>query len=97
MDGDMTNGPPLRTILFPLSSTADLYFEYAIKLSTAIEGLAREFSGVSLSRRVAILVPDVEFRELLCHRLREKLPDHELVTAAQSTKWIGRGEMLPKQ
>ena len=79
-----SDGPPLKSFLFDLPSGVDdaTRFElYSKKIVEALDHTIRDFPGLKLQDRVAILVPDVSF----CEGLRPQL---ELVLSS-----FGLGEV----
>ena len=94
----MTQGMPLRTILFD-TNLEQRAIAYAEKLCAEIENLEAEFAGVSLSRRVAFLLPpDAEFIESLRAEMTRLLTGrYEFATAAEYARWTGSGHEKGKQ
>ena len=64
-----TDGPPLKTFLFDVSKAAaekgDWATQYAHYVVDALRHVAKAFPGISLHKRVALLVPDDGFKSAL--------------------------------
>jgi len=56
-------GPPLRADIFEMNGSEDVMDCYGKHTADALEDLLESFPGLDLHNRVAILVPDLEFRE----------------------------------
>ena len=88
----MTQGMPLRTVLFEME-VEERAKAYAEKLCHEVEKLEDEFAGVSLSRRVAFLLPPnaVFIESLRAEMARLLNARYEFITAAEYAKWAGVG------
>ena len=73
-----TDGPPLKLFLFDASSfetDLELVEEYARHVSDAFLHLVNAFRGISLHKRVALLLPDARFLDQLEPLLHQALCD----------------------
>ena len=69
-----TDGPPLKTFLFDVTKTAEKASrkkQYARYVVDALRHVCKTFPGVSFHKRVALLVPDDDFK----HDLQLELPE----------------------
>jgi hypothetical protein len=66
-------GPPLVSFLFDVGFGKDRFGEYATQTVRAIRRVATEFPGLSLHDRLAIIVPDRDFRSRLGPLLERQL------------------------
>ena len=71
-----STGPPLKTFLFERDEKADahaLHHEYCERVVQAIQFILKDFPGLNLHDRVAILAPDDEFIATLAPMLTEAI------------------------
>eukprot|EP01051_Picozoa_sp_SAG22_P011576 SAG22_NODE_1126_length_5474_cov_4.748093_2_plen_1153_part_01 len=86
-----SEGPPLQSFLFDIEDGEERYDKYAAETVRAIEHVVSKFPRLSLHDRLAIIVPNSDFRTelapLLERRLASSLPDREfeLVDAARAS------------
>jgi hypothetical protein len=84
-----THGPPLKSFLFARKPDEDRNQQLAEKTFESIQYLKREFPGLSLHDRVAIIVPTKATRLMLQQELKQRLfsasPPIKLVRAADAS------------
>ena len=73
-----TDGMPLRSYIFEVEG--DRFECYASQTLRALKAIQKDFQGLSLHNRVAIIVPDAEFRKELSPALSKALADRNDTT-----------------
>eukprot|EP01045_Picozoa_sp_COSAG04_P012832 COSAG04_NODE_880_length_9669_cov_3.805747_3_plen_2321_part_00 len=89
-------GPPLESLIFDIHAEESLYDAYAVQTVKALRQVTDDFPSLDLHGRLAVIVPDAEFREELSPRLEHELSltyddRFALVTAAESSRMISAG------
>jgi len=92
-----SEGPPLKSFLFDVNEGQDRAEVYAEQTLRAVRNVTDEFSGLSLHDRLAIVVPNVEFRNMLLPALDQHMNGaytdrkFKLVTAEEASGLMGKG------
>eukprot|EP00931_Biecheleriopsis_adriatica_P005170 TRINITY_DN10670_c0_g1_i4.p1 TRINITY_DN10670_c0_g1~~TRINITY_DN10670_c0_g1_i4.p1 ORF type:complete len:1418 (+),score=320.03 TRINITY_DN10670_c0_g1_i4:584-4255(+) len=85
------NGPPLKSYIFDADS-ANRFQCYAEYTSKAIRFIKDSYKGLSLGNRLALLVPDAEFKGHFMAELHKELGKEgmpfDLVDAQTSAQWM---------
>eukprot|EP01047_Picozoa_sp_COSAG01_P033072 COSAG01_NODE_2418_length_7734_cov_8.527570_5_plen_385_part_01 len=86
-----SDGPPLKSFIFDVADGSDRYETYASQTLQAVRSVQAKFDGLNLHNRLAIVVPDSEFRAQLLlpleRQLEEAYPQQfELVDAATASR-----------
>jgi hypothetical protein len=96
-----SEGPPLQSFLFDIKDDENRYEDYAAQTVRAVQHVVAEFPGLDLHDRLAIIVPDSDFRDQLGpplgRQLASSLPerDFEFVDAASACSACSLREAEP--
>ena len=70
-----TDGPPLQSFLFEAAEHKTLAEQYAEQTMRALQQIAQRYAGLGWHRRLALLVPNEQFRAGLWKSLGKRLKD----------------------
>ena len=73
MSQHKATGPPLKTVLFDVPPGADRVEQYVERTLDGVRYVVKEYPGLILHNRMAILTPDEEMKDVLTDQLEEPL------------------------
>eukprot|EP01045_Picozoa_sp_COSAG04_P005671 COSAG04_NODE_266_length_18562_cov_11.848995_10_plen_2111_part_00 len=92
-----SEGPPLKSHLFDIKPGSDHHAEYAAQTLHALQCVTETFDSLNLDGRLAIIVPDADFRRGLSPQLERELTAaydarFELANAADAGRILATGD-----